>query len=182
MIATVHQPAWSTLRLFDSLLVLSDGKSVYNGPVNDLPVFCASSGHPVPTHSNPADHIIALVNPDFGAPILNSDIAALSAHNNDKSAIITSFATPARSRSKGRKQNTAIGYLATVYLLLQRTLLNYSRNLLAYGIRVGMYVGMAAMVSLVWLHIGEDQSRINDRLSVHFCMCCCLCSDPAHNR
>lgn len=31
-------------------------------------------------------------------------------------------------------------------------------------------LGMAIMISLVWLRIGEDQNRINDRLSAHFCM------------
>jgi len=38
-----------------------------------------------------------------------------------------------------------------------------SRNLLAYGIRGGMYVGMAVMIALIWIRIGLDASRINGK-------------------
>ncbi|KAF7373135.1 ABC transporter domain-containing protein [Mycena sanguinolenta] len=53
-------------------------------------------------------------------------------------------------------------------VLSERTAVNYSRNLLAYGVRAGMYAGMGIMLATIWIHLGTSDSKINDRLSVHF--------------
>ncbi|KAJ3116113.1 hypothetical protein HDU96_010407 [Phlyctochytrium bullatum] len=53
-------------------------------------------------------------------------------------------------------------------ILCERTSLNYTRNLLAYGVRVGMYLGMGIMMATIWVRLGNKDSTINDRLSVHF--------------
>ncbi|KAJ9111238.1 hypothetical protein QFC22_006538 [Naganishia vaughanmartiniae] len=53
-------------------------------------------------------------------------------------------------------------------ILGERMTLNYSRNLLAYGVRAAMYAGMGVMLATIWIHLGTDASKINDRLSVHF--------------
>ncbi len=71
------------------------------------------------------------------------------------------------------------------YVLSERMAKNYSRNLLAYGVRAGMYGGMGLMLayvaffiaqfiffnaiqSTIWIKLGLADSKINDRLSVHF--------------
>ncbi|KAJ6498435.1 P-loop containing nucleoside triphosphate hydrolase protein [Mycena vitilis] len=53
-------------------------------------------------------------------------------------------------------------------VLAERTAVNYSRNLLAYGVRAGMYAGMGFMLATIWIRLGSADSTINDRLSVHF--------------
>ncbi|KAJ6457693.1 P-loop containing nucleoside triphosphate hydrolase protein [Mycena sanguinolenta] len=53
-------------------------------------------------------------------------------------------------------------------VLSERTAVNYSRNLLAYGVRAGMYAGMGIMLATIWIRLGTSDSKINDRLSVHF--------------
>ncbi|KAF7300165.1 ABC transporter domain-containing protein [Mycena kentingensis (nom. inval.)] len=53
-------------------------------------------------------------------------------------------------------------------VLSERTAVNYARNLLAYGVRAGMYAGMGVMLALIWIKLGDADSTINDRLSVHF--------------
>lgn len=65
-----------------------------------------------------------------------------------------------------------VGMLHALYrhtlILSQRTMVNYARNLLAFGIRFAMYGGMGVMLATIWIHIGYGASTINDRLSVHF--------------
>ncbi|PWN52543.1 P-loop containing nucleoside triphosphate hydrolase protein [Violaceomyces palustris] len=58
--------------------------------------------------------------------------------------------------------------------LTKRNFLNYSRNLLAYGVRLGMYVGMGVLLATVWVNLAETDTKINDRLSVHFFSCAFL--------
>jgi hypothetical protein len=31
-----------------------------------------------------------------------------------------------------------------------------------------MYAGMGVMLATIWIHLGTDATKINDRLSVHF--------------
>lgn len=52
--------------------------------------------------------------------------------------------------------------------LTRRNFLNYSRNLLAFGVRIGMYLGMGILLATVWLHLSPTSTRINDGLSVQF--------------
>lgn len=54
------------------------------------------------------------------------------------------------------------------WILTQRNVLNYRRNLLAYGVRFAMYIGMGVLLATVWVNLAETDTRINDRLSVHF--------------
>ncbi|PPR01462.1 hypothetical protein CVT24_001866 [Panaeolus cyanescens] len=64
------------------------------------------------------------------------------------------------------------GLLKTTFwnsiVLGERSTINYSRNLLAYGVRIGMYAGMGLMLATIWIRLGSSDSTINDRLSVHF--------------
>ncbi|SJX63408.1 related to ATP-binding cassette protein (ABC) transporter [Sporisorium reilianum f. sp. reilianum] len=68
--------------------------------------------------------------------------------------------------SAARTRMTSL--LSQTLTLTRRNLLNYSRNLLAYGVRFGMYVGMGVLLATVWIRLAPTDMRINDRLSVHF--------------
>ncbi|CDS00898.1 hypothetical protein, partial [Sporisorium scitamineum] len=52
--------------------------------------------------------------------------------------------------------------------LTRRNILNYTRNLLAYFIRFGMYLGMGILLATIWIHLPLLSTHLNDRLSVHF--------------
>lgn len=51
---------------------------------------------------------------------------------------------------------------------MKRMTLNYTRNLLAYGVRIGMYAGMGFLLATIWIRLAEVDTKIDDRLSVHF--------------
>jgi len=53
-------------------------------------------------------------------------------------------------------------------ILIERNMINYSRNLLAYGVRLGMYLGMGLLLATVWVNLAQTSEKVNDRLSVHF--------------
>ncbi|GAA5850639.1 hypothetical protein JCM9279_006370 [Rhodotorula babjevae] len=58
--------------------------------------------------------------------------------------------------------------LRKTLVLSHRNVLNYARNVLAYGIRLGMYIGMAFLLATIWVNLGWSASKLNDRLSVSF--------------
>ncbi|KAJ3217270.1 ATP-binding cassette sub- G member 1 [Dinochytrium kinnereticum] len=54
-IATIHQPSSQVFRLFDDLLLLSDGRVMYYGPTSEAVNYFASHSYRCPIRSNPAD-------------------------------------------------------------------------------------------------------------------------------
>lgn len=77
-LCTIHQPRASLLAVFDTLLLLAEGRCVYFGPmgVGDIPsatgqgvlAYFADNGHTCPALENPADWLLDLVHkPDEGS-------------------------------------------------------------------------------------------------------------------
>jgi|SRR5271156_413693 len=65
VIASIHQPSTNTLLLFNNVLLLSGGRTVYYGPpVNSMRYF-TSLGYPPPPMLSPAEFMLGLTNTDF---------------------------------------------------------------------------------------------------------------------
>ena len=56
VVATIHQPSSEVFQLFDDSILLSNGRTVYNGPTSNLQEHFAKAGYPIPPGHNPADH------------------------------------------------------------------------------------------------------------------------------
>ena len=65
VICTIHQPSTSVFAGFDSVCFLTGGKMAYLGKAVELSGYLSSVGKPVPSNSNPADHMLDLINKDF---------------------------------------------------------------------------------------------------------------------
>lgn len=60
IIFTIHQPSSDIFCLFDQLMLISDGKFIYQGDAAEGTNYFASIGHPCPEYANPADHYIQI--------------------------------------------------------------------------------------------------------------------------
>ena len=106
--------------------------------------------HPVPLHGNPSDHALDVVNTDF---IRNTEEVAGHVQRLEDSwtqyaarypgvhqleAASKNEDSPSFTRKGQYVQGFKVGLSRTWYLIV-RNWINYSRNLLAYGVRLGMY-------------------------------------------
>src|SRR5436190_13648005 len=66
VIASIHQPSTSTFLLFDNILLLSEGKTIYFGPPRGSTQYLNELGHPPEPLMSPAESILHLVNEEFG--------------------------------------------------------------------------------------------------------------------
>lgn len=57
VIASIHQPSTTTFELFDKLMLMSRGKVVYNGAVNELKDYFAGLGYEVSTTITKHDEV-----------------------------------------------------------------------------------------------------------------------------
>ena len=106
--------------------------------------------HPVPLHANPSDHALDVVNTDFlrDAKQASEHIqriagawtayAARYPDAHELNPIVKAKDAPSLKQKGGYAQGLKIGLHRTWYLII-RNWINYSRNLLAYGVRLGMY-------------------------------------------
>ncbi|KAJ7085467.1 P-loop containing nucleoside triphosphate hydrolase protein [Mycena belliarum] len=179
VIATIHQPSLETLAQFTDLLLLSEGCTCFSGKVGALEGFLERCGHPVGRFSSPSDHAMDLLNSDFADTAGGDDHASARAFR--QFYLSTNPALPETPEFKvesawapgdAELEHGHAGALAKLFwntmVLCERTAVNYSRNLLAYGVRAGMYAGMGLMLATIWVNLGTDDSTVNDRLSVHF--------------
>ena len=57
ILATIHQPSSELFMLFDRVIVLSEGHTIYNGPPQDVKSYFEAYGLKMNLYSNPADKL-----------------------------------------------------------------------------------------------------------------------------
>ncbi|CAD5315233.1 unnamed protein product [Arabidopsis thaliana] len=65
VVSSIHQPSGEVFALFDDLLLLSGGETVYFGEAESATKFFGEAGFPCPSRRNPSDHFLRCVNSDF---------------------------------------------------------------------------------------------------------------------
>ena len=65
VISTIHQPRSSIYKMFDLLLLLSEGRVMYFGPAKEATAWFTTAGFPCPPEFNPADFFLDVVSMDY---------------------------------------------------------------------------------------------------------------------
>ncbi len=166
VIASIHQPSTSTFQLFDKLLLLSGGKSHYFGAVEGVGPQFETLGFPVPLHTNPAEFLLELMNIDFAS---HRESAQQRLNEIQKG-----WASSPKAFELAMHIDTAVNrvealdstrpskrnFPVTVMTLTHRSFIKSYRDVVAYGIRVAMYIGLAIMMGTVWLRLAPQQKHI----------------------
>lgn len=70
IVTTIHQPRSSIYQMFDTLMLVSDGRAMYFGPASFATEYFARQGFPCPDTYNPADFFMDLLALDTRTPKL----------------------------------------------------------------------------------------------------------------
>jgi ABC-type multidrug transport system ATPase subunit len=65
LICSIHQPSNEVFQLFDSLVLLSSGRTIFFGERESVTEHFATAGFPCPPLRNPSDHFLHTINADF---------------------------------------------------------------------------------------------------------------------
>src|SRR5436190_5426170 len=159
VVASIHQPSTATFALFDQLMLLSRGETCYFGPRAGVQSYFSNISHPIPAYTNPAEFLLELVNVDFAKDkdlsrtrlqLVHSAWANSAQAAQAKSQIQTG-APPKLASEKASIQDYSVekrnvGIVTVV--LLHRSWIKSYRDVIAYGIRIAMYAGLAIMARL----------------------------------
>ncbi|KAI9711428.1 MAG: hypothetical protein M1812_007173 [Candelaria pacifica] len=176
IIASIHQPSSSTFKLFDDLLLLSEGKVYYNGPVTGIKAHFYSLGYPMPDQINPAEFVLDLMNIDFVSEQQHARARLETMHNmwiNSSAAasINTRIAQLTAENSQVELDSTEpsnINRFLIPWTLVHRSFIKSYRDVIAYGVRVAMYTGLAIMMGTVWLRLPTTQESIQPFINAIF--------------
>ncbi|KAL4402671.1 ABC-type transporter [Malassezia pachydermatis] len=187
IVATIHSPNWDIFRLFSEVMLLAHGKTVYYGPIELVAPYFELNGQPCATFTNPADHMMRLVSDDFKLVHKTGDMEADAGTDGDMSVLQWAERWKATGIQflRERKQDVKVEYdvgkddvhdlrfnkhsfWSTTWTLSHRNLINYLRNMLAYGVRFAMYIGIGVLLATVWVNLPQNDAHVQDRLSVHF--------------
>jgi len=176
VIASIHQPSSSTFQLFDKILLLSGGKSHYFGPVPEMAPFFETMGYPIPLYTNPAEFVLEQMNVDF-AQNHEEAIKQLESMQSawQQSSISKSLNSEVRQTKEEASYKTVapskasrVSFLVLIMTLVHRSFIKSYRDVVTYGVRIGMYVGLAIMMGTVWLRLGSAQTDIQPFINAIF--------------
>ncbi|KAF5940248.1 hypothetical protein HYC85_021415 [Camellia sinensis] len=173
VITTIHQPSSRLYRMFDKVVVLSDGYPIYSGSAGRVMEYFGSIGF-VPGFNfvNPADFLLDLANgvtPDAKqddqqefhgrADHLKNLYPAL------KDEIRRSCGTPVRSSRSSTENQWTTGWWMQFKVLLRRGLKERKHESYS-GLRIFQVMTVSILSGLLWWH--SDTSHIQDQVGLLF--------------
>ena len=169
VVASIHQPSTSTFKLFDRLMLLSQGKTCYFGPLPDVTSYFESTGFPIPPQTNPAEHLLDITNGDFALDREQAqrDLDRIHATWKQQQHTI-SFTQNEGKDQPVQYHSRGPGIFTIVSVLLSRMFIKSYRDVVAYGIRIAMYIGLAIMMGTVWLRLPTTQDSIQPFINAIF--------------
>jgi ATP-binding cassette subfamily G (WHITE) protein 2 len=133
IIFSIHQARYSILKLFDNILLICKGKSVYHGPALDMIDYFNTQGYLCELHDNPADFVLDVLIDVSQKPKhlkkLNETYLESEMHANIDSLLRKQLRNDSLERFCREQQGAAARSFSTeVYYISQRTLKNSLRN------------------------------------------------------
>ena len=176
VVCTIHQPRSDIFKLFDLILVMSEGCTVYFGPAARMPDYFASLGYPCSDLANPCDHALSLATIDRRNEQLTAEttkrVTQLISVFNDAALIPTHEASaqyqvqtythtghPGPSKQPGYRQFA---------ILSERFIHNIFQGTGPLISEIVQAIYMTLLVGIIFYHLGDDQVSIRDRFSMVF--------------
>lgn len=173
---TIHQPSSRDFALFDKLLVLSEGSTVYCGDAAEALPYLASLGHHCPPRTNPAEFILDMISGSEDlSPVAPSELVAAFARSKHSAEIHSKLDTLALSRpsnptdpdslplSVSSSEVFATPFTQQFRVLLSRAWLNARRNPVSTHAAAGRSITMGLIVGMLYTGVGLGQASVQDR-------------------
>ncbi|XP_042469776.1 ABC transporter G family member 11-like [Zingiber officinale] len=186
VIASIHQPSSEVFELFDSLYLLSGGKTVYFGKPYEAYEFFAQAGFPCPSLRNPSDHFLRCINSDFDkvkATLKGSMKLRFQRSDDPLEKTTTTEATRRLIEFYGRSQyyyaarqqvneiarikgtvldsgGSQASFLMQSLVLTKRSFLNMSRDFGYYWLRLLIYILVTICIGTIYFNVGTGYTAI----------------------
>ena len=164
---TIHQPSSEIFNSFDRLILLNQGRVMYQGSVSSVPNYFETRGYPVPPNYNPADWIMKVA--------VSTSVDELSKvgffpeddrGTGDATVIVDKKALKeslwGTGNSSQKTENDSIpppGFVSQVILLFQREVTNTTRNIHSMRTRTIMTVMISFFCGCLFYQVAKTDFR-----------------------
>ncbi|KAJ3086462.1 ATP-binding cassette sub- G member 1, partial [Quaeritorhiza haematococci] len=168
VVATIHQPSSDVFHMFDDLIVLAEGRIIYQGPTSKIIDYFSRLGYKCPKFTNPADFLfMSILNNEEGIFDIHAQKTnetnqarikrllthwSLSPENNRIMSECTTASGTGIQKSSYRLHapfTTQLSYLFT------RASKNAFRNPFIIRAKFGQTLFLGLLIGLVYLHVNE---------------------------
>jgi len=179
IISTIHQPRSSIFKMFDILLLLSEGNTMYYGPAKDAVHFFADAKFTCPLNFNPADFFLDVVSMDFRSKEAEESsrerIQLINSHflsRRDKyEACITQACRSSFDDVDYSKKEIVIfpnDPLTEFGLLLKRAWKQQSRDILPLAITFIQTVVIGFILAAIYSDMENSKTPVQDEIGILF--------------
>lgn len=190
VVSTIHQPQSKIFSLFDSLILLAKGNTVYQGPCGVAALeFFEKSGFSCPPLTNPADFlmdVISFVKPSDNETVLNTAYELDSGNllGKGEKGVPKYYIPPVRDYmnsisvdldlgldKKFVNKKAHISWGLQFKILMKRNMKEYARKYRMILTQIFSTIIMATIIGFVFFRIGRDQTSVSKRSAALF-FCC----------
>lgn len=119
----------------------------------------------MPLYTNPAEFLLDLTSSDFSQDEADAQRRLEKLHSawresSEAHAISAAVAEPSSEKDVLIEDKSRALFLNVTLALLHRSFIKSYRDVVAYGIRFAMYIGLSIMMGTVWLRLPTTQSSI----------------------
>lgn len=174
VVMTIHQPSSRIFYMFDKVLLLSDGNSVYFGKGSEAMDYFSTIGHTPSLAMNPADFLLDLANGISFNCIEENQMAV-------KESLVLAYDRNLKARLKGelkvicnqcresmfnkKQQQWNTSWWQQFMVLLRRGAKEHKHEAFS-KLKIGQILVVAVLAGLLWWH--SDTSHLQDQIGLLF--------------
>ena len=200
IVCTIHQPSARIFEMFDKLIILSEGRTIYRGSVQGLVPFLGTMGYQCPSYHNPADFVMEVATGVYeGNDVLDKLAAAVEAGKcperkttTGRSEVKITVEADGDSRSSVESNNIALlngsdesiddhyktfptSTWTQFRVLFWRTFLSIIRDATLTRLRVFSHIFVGLLIGGLYWGIGNEASKVyNNSALLFFCTLFCM--------
>ncbi|KAL2917532.1 hypothetical protein HK105_202815 [Polyrhizophydium stewartii] len=179
VLMTIHQPRTDIINLFDKLILLSMGKTIWFGSTQGALENFSRLGYQLPDQTNPSDFFMDIMTLDQRSEELRNLSRAriekfVSAYEEIRKQTHKEIATSQAARatlgklSRVQWPSSWTGELAT---LLQRNAVDLSRDKATLGASLGQSVFLFIVIGFIFFKLSADTGGVQSRVGLLFFIC-----------
>ncbi|KAJ3330848.1 hypothetical protein HDU76_004694 [Blyttiomyces sp. JEL0837] len=167
---TIHQPRAEVLDLFDKIILLSRGKTVWFGKTDAALDHFAALGYPLPPKTNPSDFFLDIITYDQRTPELKAESGArIDKFDQEWRRVSNEKQTSPQSSQMlpiEERDTWAVSWFTEFTVLFERNMKDVFRNAATIRASLGQAVFLVILMGFIFFKLPKDDSGVQSRIGL----------------